>query len=265
MAADALFTPEPDGRWLPTDLARGPWSPAQLHGGPVAALAARAVELLDTPGPMDPARMTLELLKAVPLEPLTVGAEVIRAGRNVQLSEVEIHSGETLITRGRVLRFRRAEGATAPWAEATAVPPPPPPPAEGGPQRFFRDEEWVAFHNTAVDHRFVAGAFEALGPATDWIRLRVPVVPGEEPSPFQRVVAAADFANGVSAVIPFDQATFINADLTVHLNRPAVGEWIGLEARTTVGPHGTALAHTSLFDSSGLVGTTAQSLLVQPR
>ena len=39
----ALFVPDGDDL-VPTDLARGPWSPESLHGGPVAALVTRATE-----------------------------------------------------------------------------------------------------------------------------------------------------------------------------------------------------------------------------
>jgi hypothetical protein len=37
---DALFERLDADRYLPTEFARGPWSPEALHGGPVAALLA---------------------------------------------------------------------------------------------------------------------------------------------------------------------------------------------------------------------------------
>src|SRR6185312_5186487 len=134
---------------------------------------------------------TLELLKPVHVAPLSVTAKVIRPGRTVQLAEVEVVADDVLVARGRVLRIRRDEGATAKAAETSAIAPPPLP-APGGPEFRFHDQEWTAFHNTGVEHSFVAGNLE-VGPATDWIRLRVPLVPDEVPTPFQRVAAAADF------------------------------------------------------------------------
>src|SRR4051812_21664912 len=113
MPAESLFTSDGGGAWMPTDLARSPWSPQSLHRGPVAALVARAVEALDAPAPMDPARFTLELLRPVPVAPLRVEATVIRPGRNVQLAEVEVQAGGSVVARARVLRIRRDEGATA--------------------------------------------------------------------------------------------------------------------------------------------------------
>ena len=91
------------------------------------------------------------------------------------------------------------------------------------------------------------------------------MVPGEEPSPLQRVVAAADFGNGVSAELDFTRYVFINPDLTVYLHRPAVGEWVCLDASTRIGAPGVGLARSALWDTSGPIGHSLQSLLVEPR
>ena len=93
----------------------------------------------------------------------------------------------------------------------------------------------IAFHSSAAEHRIVRGEFGRPGPVVDWVRLLVPVVPDEEPTGWQRAVAVADFTNGLSAVVPFDGTSmFINPDLTVHLWREPVGEWIGTEALTRI-------------------------------
>jgi hypothetical protein len=110
---------------------------------------------------------------------------------------------------------------------------------------------------------------DAPGPVGVWIRLRVPVVPGEAPSGVQRAAAAADFGNGVSGGLPFERFTFINPDLTVHLLRVPVGEWIGMRAASH---YGAAIASTSagfaeseLFDAEGRVGRGVQSLILDER
>jgi hypothetical protein len=76
-----------------------------------------------------------------------------------------------------------------------------------------------AYHSHAVEHRVVRGSWGPLGPCTDSIRLRVLVAAGEAPSPLQRVAAAADLGNGISAALPFGAWRFINPDLTIHLER----------------------------------------------
>ncbi len=93
--------------------------------------------------------------------------------------------------------------------------------------------------------------------------MRVPLVEGEEPTPLQRVLIAADSGNGVSAALDWREHLFINTDLSVHLLRPPESEWVGLEAETLLGPLG--LADTALWDERGRIGRAAQTLLVRPR
>ncbi len=82
------------------------------------------------------------------------------------------------------------------------------------------------------------------------MRLRHPLLPGEPASPLVRVAAAADFGNGVAAVLPFDEYLFINADLTISLNRRPEGEWIGLDSRTLLHPDGIGWAESVLHDGA---------------
>ena len=262
--ADALFTPVDGERVLPTDHARGPWSPDSLHGGPVAALLAGAAEaLLDD---LQPARTTVELLRPVPVAPLAVAARPLRPGRKVRLVGAELATEDgTVVATATVLGIRTAEVAVP---EAMDLPDPPPSPdaapAAARGTVAVRDD-YDAFHNTGVEHRFVRGAFEDRGPATDWIRLRVPVLPDQAPSPLQRVMAAADFGNGVSALADFSELLFINPDLTVHLHRLPAGEWVCIEAATVLEPQGIGLAQSRLWDADGLLGRALQSLLVEGR
>ena len=51
----------------------------------------------------------------------------------------------------------------------------------------------------------------------------------------------------------------------VHLHREAVGEWILLDASTTISAGGAGLASAMLSDREGPVGTGAQSLLITRR
>jgi hypothetical protein len=95
-----------------------------------------------------------------------------------------------------------------------------------------------------------------------WFRLRVPVVAGETPTPLQRVTAAADFGNGVSAALARGEYLFINPDLSIHLHRYPAGEWIGLDATTAAEPVGVGLAVSRLHDEQGPIGMSLQSLLV---
>jgi hypothetical protein len=267
---DALF--ELDGDLLvPTQYARGPWDPRALHGGPVGAILAWAVEPANGEGRLDVARLTVELQRPVPLEPLAIRAEVVRPGRKVQLVEatLTVASSGVDVARARALRIRNQEVAL-PYddpalADHLTPEPSPLPPKQARRERSTWMSDVVAFHRDGVEHRFVEGTWEEPGPVTMWVRLLVPVTAGVEPSGLQRAVAAADFGNGVSRVLPFETHTFINPDLTVHLLRQPAGDWIGMSTRTHLGPDGYGLAESALFDGQGRIGRSVQSIIVDVR
>ncbi len=101
-----------------------------------------------------------------------------------------------------------------------------------------------------------------VGPATAWFRLRVPVIAGEEPTPLQRLLVAADFPNGISSELDWNDWLFINPDLTVYIERDPVGEWVALQAQTRIIEGETALAQATIFDVEGRIGHSLQSLYV---
>jgi hypothetical protein len=245
--------------FVPSELTRGPWDPGAQHGGPPSALLARSIERFENDGGMLVTRVSVELLRPVPLTPLLVRTRLERPGKRVQLVVASLFSGTTEVARATGLRMRRAQ------VDLGELPPdglpPPAPPETGvwsGPER-----KGIHFGAHGVEHRFVRGAFNELGPATDWIRLTRPLVAGEETHPLSRVMAAADFGNGVSAVKPFDGSfLYINADLGVYLHREPIGEWFCLEAQSYLSPLGIGLAESRLWDARGVLGRSLQSLLV---
>ncbi len=254
----ALFEPTDDGGWQPTALARGPWSPDALHGGPPAALLARALEpLLD---PLVPVRLTVELLRPVPLAPLHIEATLQRGGRKVRLARARLLHEGTEVATALALGIRAA-AVTVP--EQPAAEPPPGP--VYGTARDTTLDAYRGFHNAGVEHSFVRGLLGQPGPATDWIRLAVPVVRDETPSPLQRVAAAADFGNGISGLDEMNDLLFINPDLTIHLHRLPVGEWICLDAVSRYEAHGIGMATSALYDEEGPIGRSVQSLLLDRR
>jgi hypothetical protein len=258
----ALFVPD-GNRFVPTELCRGPWSPDAQHGGPPGALLARAVERFEGDPDMRVARLTVELLRPVPLKPLAAHARWARPGRKVQLVAASLTAGDVEVARAVGLRIRRRPLVLPP--DVGPRPQAPPPPGDG----VATVPPWgplpaPAYHSHAVEHRFVAGGFDSPGPATDWIRLRVPLVAGEETSPLCRVPAAADFGNGISWVLSRqDGYQFINPDLTVYLQRESAGEWVCLEAVTWVEPDGIGLAESRLWDERGMLGRSLQALLLE--
>ena len=116
-----------------------------------------------------------------------------------------------------------------------------------------------------MEYRFVEGSFLEPGPATVWMRMRHPLVTGEEPSPLARVLTAADSGNGVSAALDHRRYLFINTDLSVHLQRPARRRMGWPRGAHYPEPNGVGMADTALYDERGRMGRAAQTLLVRER
>lgn len=268
----SLFEPvgsEPE-TWFPTELSRGPWSLDSLHGGPVAALMTRAAQRLESPIPTRLARITVELFAPVPFVALTIETSVIRPGKRVSTVELKLKVADSVEaadsdagSEGQVLAVARAqririEPVDFPDGASDQVPEFPDSASVITP---WPGQPEFTFHANAVEHRFTSGGFDQIGPADDWICLLVPVVPGEEPTGWQRAAATADFTNGLSSLAPFDgKSVFINPDLTIALWREPQGEWLCNQAVTRTSDTGIGLSHAKLWDSSGLYGHGIQTL-----
>jgi len=261
------------GRFVPTELTRGPWTPDAQHGGAPSALLAYVGETFEAPvdeagrSALQVARVTVELMRPVPLTPLQVEARWLRPGRKVQLVGVSMHAGDSEVARATLLRVRRKAiplpGSLPAEDRVQADAPAPPAGGVSSLPPWAHALSEPAFHSHAVEHRFVRGGFDVPGPSRDWIRLRIPLLSGQLTSPLCRVMAAADFGNGVSWELSrSDGYQFINPDLTVYLHRQPAGEWICLDAATYASDDGVGLAESMLFDERGPVGRSLQSLLL---
>jgi hypothetical protein len=246
-----------------TELTRGPWDPGAQHAGPPAALLGHAMEALPESEGFQVGRITFEILRAVPIGPVRVQARVVRPGRRVQMLEADLSDAEgEVLMRARAWRIRTAEVEVPPEALVATAPPPPPEEAPEG--NFFPTGEEHGYHS-AMEVRFVSGDWLQPGPATVWLRMRRPLVAGEEPSPLQRTLVVADVGNGVSASLDFRRFLFINVDLTAQLERMPEGEWIGIDAVTMPQPSGIGSSDSVLFDRRGRIGRALQTLLISER
>jgi hypothetical protein len=204
------------------------------------------------------ARFTCEILGPIPVGEIDVRARLARPGRSVELLEAVARAGGRDVARASAWRVLRAASSSVPARQAY----PPDVPAHISAESAAG---WGGGYLAAVEWRFVAGGLGRPGPATAWTRLRWPLVPDEEPSPLERVLAIADSGSGISGELDFGRWHFINPELTVHLHRAASGEWICLDATTVITAGGAGLATSVLSDRDGPVGVGAQALLIAPR
>jgi hypothetical protein len=267
-AVDALFLV--DGPLLvPTILTQGPWDPRAQHGGPVCAVLAWAAEQVPTLAPMRFARLTFDLVRPAPLEPLRVTTAVRREGKRVQLVEAILLHGEVEVARAVALRVRIGDsddpGVTDHPRRPDDRPPRPPQPGLGwyprGRAQLFRPEDLPGFLR-ALELDRVAGEHGQGAPATTWFRLTVPVVEGVETSPVVRLCAAADFTSATASYLDASVWSPVNPDVTVHVLREPVGEWIAVDATSWYARDGIGHSRAGLYDVEGLVGTgTTASVL----
>jgi hypothetical protein len=206
------------------------------------------------------ARLTIDILRPLPLGKISISTCMVRPGRRVALLEAvaEADGHEVLHARGWRIAIPAGQ---VPAIAADA--PPPPIPAEQPPPAFSL--AYSEGYMSAVEWRLVTGGFDQYGPGRAWTRPRIPLVSGEEMSPMCRALLVADSGSGIGMALDPAKFLSINVDLTVILPRDPVGEWLLLEAVTTVGEQGTGLAETALSDTEGACGRAMQTLLVEPR
>ncbi|MER7187505.1 thioesterase family protein, partial [Streptomyces hyaluromycini] len=197
-----------------------------------------------------------------PRETGEVTVRTLRPGRRVRLDAA------TLTIRGRAVAEarcwtmttnadadKRVEHRASPLPAVPAATPDPP----------FRGFPPAWHYPDAIEWRFVHGGSGQPGPAAVWTRVRVPVVGGEAATPLQRLAVVADSANGISSELALDRFLFVPTALQLSLHRYPVGDWILLDARTSLSGDGIGTTLTALHDASGTIGSATQPLLVQPR
>jgi hypothetical protein len=256
---DAIYRVDGD-RVVTSPDAAGPWDPSMQHGSAPAALVVWAAEAIPTREPMQIARVTIDLMRPVPVAPLTLQTEVLRQGRKIQLCAVRLLAGDVVVVGATVLKIR-TQGLTLPPEVAdqpTELPGPDQIPAQ---RPEFSSSPFV----TGISMRAARGQFGVPGPGAIWYRVDRPLIEGAPVSQAMRAVVAADFCNATAATLDFRKWTFINADLSVHFARQPVGAWILLDGESWIGPDGAGLAMARLADERGYFGRAVQSLVIEKR
>ena len=217
----SFFVPLGDGRYRATERTSGPWDPRHQHAGPPSALLTGLLERTAPRDDMVLARVTVEILGAVPITEVEVATSVERPGRSVELLAGELRADGRAVLRARAWRVLGVAGRDA-MPRRRAARGRRPAAAAAGRDVRLRARGRVALGGRRVDR---ARARDGLDAHED------PVVEGEEPTPRQRVMVVADSGNGASNVLDWARYLFINTELTVHFLREPVGEWVLLDAR----------------------------------
>lgn len=236
----------------------GPWAGHLQHGGPPNALAVTVAEtaVSQHTGRSDlrAVRLAADFVGPVPVADLEVTSRMLRTARSAALVEIVVAAAGRECLHTRVWFVRDADTS----AVAAALPP-----AASVPDDLPALDAGFGYGDS-LEWRFVRGGMRIPGPGAAWIRPRISLLPEHEMSALARIVLIADSASGISAELDWNDWSFVNVDLDVHLARPVVGEWILMEAETQLGSTGSALARSTLSDVHGPVGGGLQTLVLAP-
>jgi hypothetical protein len=259
---EVLFSKQ-GAAYAPTQLAASPWHPSVLHGGAPAGLLAHCLEqAVKTPG-FQPARLSIDLLRPVPMSALSVDITPIRQGKRIMLLEARLMADSSLVAM-----------ATALWVKPTHVSlpdyAPKPTSLSKKPEQlqecsfkdilFAKSEHMPPGLHTTVRLRPVS-KLEERGRGTAWLALPVPIVQGYENTPFMLAALVSDFGNGVGQLNLGNNTGTINADILLQLSRCPEGEWIALDSEALLDASGVGQVISSLHDIKGRVGQVVQTIM----
>ncbi|MEI7553823.1 thioesterase family protein [Candidatus Chlorohelix sp.] len=259
---DSFWIDEGNDMFQPTIHTQGPWDARFQHGGPPGALLIRQLENCSPRPDTVLARISIDIFGPVPLAPLRAHAHLVRPGRSVEKLEALLEYEGRTVMRATGWRIRIPNERPTQAEEEIKLPEIVGLPESAPETDPTQAPGWGGGFIKAIEWHFVHGGLEHPGPATVWLRMRYPLLAGEETSPMQRLILSADSANGASGPLDIREWQFIPPELTIHSLRPPTGEWICLEASTLIQTEGVGLTNANLYDLRGLVGRSAQALLI---
>jgi len=258
---EAFFTVDGDS-YLPGVLTRGPWGPA-MGGQIVGGLLAWGIERSGIKPDLQPARITVDLLRPVLLEPVQIQASVQREGRRIKLVDAMMMQNGKAVARASALFLRRGDHPGGEVWSAPAQMPPIPTDYEGFPadMPFFIWGYGATLEGTPG---LTAGEWEqSHSQKFAWARVFRPMVQGHPLTPFTRLAFVGDVTSSLTHW-GTDGLRYINADYTVTASRLPDGEFVDLAAQSHYGTAGVATGAATLFDRHGPIGTSSALALAQP-
>ncbi|WP_197501336.1 thioesterase family protein [Mycobacterium sp. 852002-51057_SCH5723018] len=258
---EALFTVDGDS-YLPGAMTRGPWG-AAMGGQNVGGLLAFGIERSGIDADLQPARLTVDLLRPVLLEPIQIRTSVQREGRRIKLVDGALVQNGTTVARASALFLRRGEHPDGQVWSGPVEMPPLPTDSSGFPadMAFLI---WGYGASMKGSPGIAAGEWEQdHSQKFAWTRLFRPLVHGHPLTPFVRLAFVGDVTSSLTHW-GTGGLRYINADYTVTASRLPDGEFLGLAAQSHYGTAGVATGTATLFDRHGPIGSSTALALAQP-
>lgn len=240
--------------YIPTALARSPWDPRAIAGGPVSSLLASCAEDPALDESFEIARFQVDIFGKVPHQRLISTSEILRDGRQTKLYCVTLLADGKAVAQAHILRVRRLE--TPVFEVPHDFPAPMDVPEVEGP----RGARMVG----AVKLRRVLGGPGESGRGISWLALNGEIIAGRAPSNFVKACLFGDYGNGFGAATRAEEWSFANLDITIQFLRMPVGDWFLLDAETHMAGNGHGTVSNVFADELGVYARGFQTIFVAP-
>jgi hypothetical protein len=248
-----------DNAFIGNDAARGPWSADACHAGPVTGVIARALEGVIQDKQL--VRLTLSFNRPLPMAGFSIEAAAVKTGRETSTASATARDADGRVCASATSLHLAVNAFDA--FPTVSVAKPVFADARVGKFVVQQARHGLPFFGNNIEVAYPPGESGEPGPTTMWMRAK-PIVQGETPTPFQSVCPIADCGNGIGRNAEFTDASFINADLTIIVYRPAESEWLASSAKSFWEPTGIGMSQATLFDTRGAIGAALQTLIVRP-
>ncbi|WP_164659718.1 thioesterase family protein [Tropicibacter sp. Alg240-R139] len=256
----SYFRMAADGSFNGNDPARGPWSPDHCHAGPVSGLVVRAAEAAAGPTKML-TRLTIDVLRPVPLFGLRINAEVLRDSRTLTTTRIEVVAEDgTVCATATTMHLVRKTLSDVPTATVQS---PRFEDAEPGESILIAGIHDKPMFGNFTEMAFPKGQSQGPGPKTVWVRVPK-LITGEDQNPIQSVCALADCGNGLSMNEVPRMIGFMNTDLTLQVHREPESDWLASDSVSHWHDNGVGMSHSTLYDTKGPIGVALQTLVLHP-
>jgi Thioesterase-like superfamily len=257
---EAFFAVDGDS-YLPGPMTQGPWG-AAMGGQIIGGLLAWGIERSGIEPDLQPARITVDLLRPVLLEPVQIRTSVQREGRRIKLVDgVMLQNGKTVARAGALFLRRGDHPDGEVWSAQVRMPPIPTDSAD-----FPADMPFFIWGYGSDLQKGSRGMTEWEQSHTQkfaWTQVFRPMVHGHRLTPFVRLAFVGDVTSSLTHW-GTGGLRYINADYSVTASRLPDGEYIGLAAQSHYGTAGVATGSATLFDRHGPIGTSSALALAQP-
>lgn len=251
-----FYFEETEDGFVPSALARGPWSPDMLHGRLLGGLAARALEAEYGDAGWRAARLTVDLFRPAAMAPVQISLQPVRQGRKVRVIDAAITcDGHDVGRVSAVFLVTSDDPPGSIWRPDHEAWPDPETVTSDGTTGSAEHNGWL--------FRVVDGGMGTGERSRVWTNDTVELVAGEAMSPLVRAAVSGDIA---CPLVNFsDQGLhYINADYTMLLGRYPVGDWIGVASTEQIQEGGISMAMATMYDADGPFATSGGSSLTRP-